>query len=55
LANDNQLAVAIAPKHYVHSTGKVESREQFLALIVGGTLRHLDIAPMERQVVWTGR
>lgn len=39
---------------YVHSTGQVDSREQFLASIAGGALRYLKIAPMERQVVMLG-
>ena len=39
---------------YVHSTGQVESREQFLASIAGGAFRYLEIAPLERQVVTLG-
>ncbi|TFH43834.1 MAG: nuclear transport factor 2 family protein [Lysobacterales bacterium] len=39
---------------YVHSTGQVESREQFLAAIAGGAFRYLEIAPLERQVVMLG-
>ena len=38
----------------MHSTGKVENREQFLASIAGGALRYLDITPLERQVVMLG-
>ena len=39
---------------YVHSTGQVESREQFLASIANGTFRYLEITPTERQVVLLG-
>jgi len=36
---------------YVHSTGQVESREQFLDSIASGRIRYLAIEPTERQVV----
>jgi hypothetical protein len=54
-ANVSELGSWLADDlEYVHSTGKVENREQFLASNAGGTLRYLEIAPMERQVVMLG-
>lgn len=54
-ANTVELGAWLADDlEYVHSTGKVENRGQFLASIAGGTLRYLDIAPLERQVVMLG-
>jgi hypothetical protein len=54
-ANTVELGAWLADDlEYVHSTGKVENREQFLASIAGGTLRYLEIAPLERRVVMLG-
>ena len=39
---------------YVHSTGKVESRDELIAGIAGGTLRYLALTPEERQVRFLG-
>ncbi len=54
-ANASELGSWLAEDlQYVHSTGQVESRGQFLASIAGGTFRYLEIAPLERQVVMLG-
>jgi hypothetical protein len=54
-ANTRELGSWLADDlQYVHATGKVENREQFLASIAGGNLRYLEIAPLERQVVMLG-
>jgi hypothetical protein len=54
-ANVSELRSWLADDlRYVHSTGKVESREQFLASIAGGARRYLEITPLERQVVMLG-
>lgn len=39
---------------YVHSTGRVENREQLIASLVGGKLRYFAIEPAERQVSFQG-
>lgn len=39
---------------YVHSTGRVENREQLVASLVSGKLRYLAIEPSERQVRFGG-
>jgi len=39
---------------YVHSTGRVENREQFIENLVSGRLRYLAIEPSERQVSFQG-
>ena len=39
---------------YAHSTGKVESRQQFLDSIASGRTRYLTIEPIERQAVLLG-
>ena len=39
---------------YVHSTGQVANREQFIASIASGEFRYLEITPFERQVVMLG-
>ncbi|MBM4218591.1 MAG: nuclear transport factor 2 family protein [Gammaproteobacteria bacterium] len=39
---------------YVHSTGKVDDREQLIEGVVGGRLRYLAIVPSERQVSFGG-
>ena len=36
---------------YAHSTGKVESKSQFLTSIGSGSLRYLAITPLERDVI----
>ena len=39
---------------YVHSTGKVESRDELIAGIAAGKLRYLALTPAERQVRFLG-
>ena len=39
---------------YVHSTGKVESRDELIAGIAGGALKYLALTPEERQVRFLG-
>lgn len=39
---------------YVHSSARVESREQFLDSIASGRIRYLGIVPVDRQVVLLG-
>ncbi len=39
---------------YVHSTGRVEDREQLIASITSGKLRYIAVEPSERRVVFQG-
>jgi hypothetical protein len=39
---------------YVHSTGKVENRDELIAGIAAGRLRYLALTPAERQVRFLG-
>ncbi|MGH8136006.1 MAG: nuclear transport factor 2 family protein [Steroidobacteraceae bacterium] len=39
---------------YVHSTGQIANREQFIASIVSGEFRYYEITPIERQVIMLG-
>jgi hypothetical protein len=39
---------------YVHMTGEVEDREQFVASVASGTKRYLAIAPLDRRVDFLG-
>jgi hypothetical protein len=50
-----QLESALADDlQYVHSTGDVENRQQFIDSMVSGERRYLRITPMERQVILLG-
>ncbi len=54
-ANANEIAAWLADDlQYVHSSGRVEDREQLVASIAGGALRYLKITPLDRQVFMLG-
>ena len=54
-ANAVELGLWLADDHqYVHSTGQVANRQQFIDSIAGGDFHYLRIAPVERQVVMLG-
>jgi len=54
-ANAAELGNLLADDlQYVHSTGQVANREQFIASIASGEFRYLAVTPLERQVVMLG-
>jgi uncharacterized protein DUF4440/uncharacterized protein DUF6265 len=54
-ANAAELELWLADDlQYVHSSGQVATREQFIASISSGQFRYLEITPHERQVVMLG-
>jgi hypothetical protein len=51
-ADDKELGSWLADDlQYVHSTGQVENRQQFVGSIVSGERRYLKVTPVERQAL----